>query len=176
MSKLLPLPSQDYLHEALRYDADTGKLYWKVRPVHHFPSEAICTSWNTRWAGKIALQTIARGYFTGSINNISYAAHRIIFKMLHGWEPEQIDHDDRNRQNNLEYNLKASNSSSNTKNRCKPSHNTSGITGVSWNTSTNKWRATLGRKDLGRFNSFEEAVQARIEALATANYHPKHGT
>jgi len=48
------------------------------------------------------------------------------------------------------------------------SHNTSGVTGVSWDKSRNKWEAHIKlnqkKKHLGRYNNFEDAVKARKEA------------
>lgn len=48
------------------------------------------------------------------------------------------------------------------------SNNTSGFRGVSYDKSRNKWRAYIKLQyktiNLGRFNTFEKAVQARLEA------------
>ncbi len=48
------------------------------------------------------------------------------------------------------------------------SNNTSGFRGVSWDKSRKKWRAYIKLKYktrfLGRFNTFEEAVEARLAA------------
>ena len=46
--------------------------------------------------------------------------------------------------------------------------NTSGVTGVGWHKTKGKWRAYIKvnykQKDLGYYNSFEEAKQARLQA------------
>lgn len=177
MSKLLPLPPQDYLHECLRYDAGTGKLYWKERPLRHFYNEAAWKSWTSHYALKPAFYSVdSNGYLVGRLDSIRYAAHRIIFKMLHNKEPSHIDHDDRNRQNNRELNLKASDAEKNAQNRTKRTDNKSGVTGVSYDSRDKVWRARVGHKIIGRFKEFDDAVEARAKALANSAYHPTHGT
>ena len=53
-------------------------------------------------------------------------------------------------------------------NRGLSSNNTSGVTGVSWSKTMNKWRARInvnGKEiNLGYFNKFEDAVKARKKA------------
>lgn len=50
----------------------------------------------------------------------------------------------------------------------KQSNNTSGVTGVWWETTRGKWRARIcfskKRIDLGRFDRKIDAINARIEA------------
>lgn len=47
------------------------------------------------------------------------------------------------------------------------SHNSSGITGVTWNKERRKWQAQIVVNDkninLGRYESFDDAVKARLE-------------
>jgi hypothetical protein len=43
--------------------------------------------------------------------------------------------------------------------------NTSGIRGVSIIKSTGKWRASIGKKNLGHFDTKEEAIQVRRKAV-----------
>jgi hypothetical protein len=76
----------------------------------------------------------------------------------------QVDHIDRNSQNNKLENLRwitCSNNSRNTKNR---NEKTSSYRGVSWDKSRNKWSSniTINRKHifLGRFETEEEAYEA----------------
>lgn len=53
-------------------------------------------------------------------------------------------------------------------NRRKPANNTSGIVGVYWSKAKGKWHAQITSKNcqvhLGYFESFEEAVEARLGA------------
>lgn len=170
----MDLPSKDYLHECLIYYPHTGLLVWRTRPVEHFANVRAWKSWNTKYANNQAFRSIDKdGYYYGCINGKNQKAHRIIFKMLHGWEPTQIDHDDRNKQNNKELNLKAATAEVNSRNQGISKANTSGAVGVYFRYG--KWNARLAQKHLGAFNTFEEAVEARKKAQVTAGYHINHG-
>ena len=114
-------------------------------------------------------------YLVGTIDDSIYVTHRIIFKMLHGWEPVEIDHDDRNRQNNRPNNLVASDHVANNKNQKLRSTNTNGCMGVSWQPHANKWKVKISNKHIGYADTFEEAVAMREQAMIDHNYHPNHG-
>lgn len=171
-----PLPPQSYLLECVNYDPLTGAMTWKARPRSHFASDALFKHWS-RSVGKPAFNSVntSSGYLEGSLDGVRYKAHRIAFKILYDAEPSHVDHDDRNRQNNAKLNLKASDSKANTKNTAKQCNNTSGVTGVRFDPIRKKWKAKIGNKELGRFDSFDLALAARQEALAAHAYHPNHG-
>ncbi len=44
------LPEMDYLNECFDLNRETSKLYWKIRPRHHFGSDATWTRFNTTLA------------------------------------------------------------------------------------------------------------------------------
>lgn len=172
----MQLPSQVYLKECFDYAPDTGALTWLVRPLHHFKNQKAMTCWNTRYAGKPAFTGIGKaGYYHGSINKKTYTAHAVIWKWLYGTEPAFIDHDDHNRLNNRKLNLKETTRIGNQRNMSKPSNNTSGFVGVGLHEPTGKWRAYLGTKYLGLFETMEEAVAVRTAAMKEHNYHINHG-
>lgn len=52
----------DYLHECFRYEEDTGRLFWRVRPLSHFPNEGQWKQFNSRFANKRAGKLCRRGY------------------------------------------------------------------------------------------------------------------
>jgi hypothetical protein len=105
------LPEQDVLLQLLRYDADTGKLFWRPRGEDLFPaktparSAALCRLWNDRYADNEAFTHISEGYHVGSVNGVLFKAHRVIWKMMTGNDAEQIDHQDGDRANNKFGNL-----------------------------------------------------------------------
>lgn len=170
----MKLPSQEYLHECLWYYPITGDLLWKTRPLEHFKCERDWKAWNGRYAGHRALTSVTKqGYLQGSLNNKHVKAHRVIFKMLHGWEPEQIDHDDHNRANNVPDNLLAATAQSNNRNRGISSRNTSGATGVHF--AKGKWNVHVGGKYHGRFETFEAANEAAKTERLNSGYHINHG-
>lgn len=172
-----PLPPRDYLTQCVSYDPVTGNMFWKDRPRSHFASDASYKRWKNL-VGKLAFNSVntSSGYLEGTLDGVRYKAHRIAFKIIHGTEPSHVDHDDRNRQNNAELNLKDSDAVANRKNVAMQSNNTSGVTGVRFDPVRNKWKARVGNKELGRFDSFDAAVAARTAALTQHNYHPNHGT
>ena len=178
--KLTPIPDQALLLSLLRYEPNTGKLYWKPRDLASFKTPSAGLTWNKRFANKEAF-TAKRpdGYFGGSINHINLLAHRIIFKMLHGYDPIQVDHDDQDRSNNRDYNLIDASAASNSKNTKLYTNNTSGSAGVSWDAARSKWIASItvnySHKFLGRFDLLEDAVAARKAAEILHSFPPNHG-
>jgi len=80
----------------------------------------------------------------------------------------QVDHIDRNKQNNRLDNLRWATNSENTINSGLQSTNTSGVKGVQFNKSKNKFEARISingeRTHLGTFATKEEAIAVRRKA------------
>ena len=179
------LPSPELLRKILRYEPDTGKLFWRERSVDMFAdskhnAELACSAWNSRFAGKDALTAFnCNGYKTGSILNRCYLAHRIIWAMVYDEWPENIDHINGVRDDNRIQNLRSVSRSENNRNKKRQSNNASGVCGVNWHKQHSKWRAYIkadGKvKNLGYFTDFDDAVAARKEAEAEYGYHENHG-
>ena len=89
--------------------------------------------------------------------------HKLIFP-----KAKEIDHKNHKKYDNRKSNLRVSNHQKNMMNRKKHSNNTSGVTGVYFNKSVNKWVAEITankcRIGLGSYVNFEDAVKARKEA------------
>jgi hypothetical protein len=81
----------------------------------------------------------------------------------------QGDHINRNKLDNRKSNLRIATLIENNRNRNIQKNNTSGIIGVSWAKTNNKWRSRIGRKLLGHFDDFNDAVLARL--LAEEEYY-----
>jgi len=184
--KSKPLPDQALLLVCLHYDPLTGELTWLHRPEWTFEARAgrtpshMANAWNAAWAGKRAFtSTAVNGYKTGSINNQSYYAHRVIYKMITGTEPKDIDHEDGVRSRNVFKNLIDKGQPGNAKNRCLSSNNTSGYHGVSYSKRHNLWLATIyddGKPVyLGWYKVKDDAIKARKEAESRYSYHVNHG-
>ena len=172
--------TQQYIRTLLSYDPLTGYLTWKPRPISMFTNERACKSWNTRYAGKRAFTAIdAKGYLVGGIHDRTYRASRIIFILLYGYNPYQVDHVDGNRTNNTKLNLREVLGPDNQRNMKLSKNNTSGTTGVCWNTSKQAWDVHIGDKGkavfLGRFTDKQAAIDCRKAAQIAYNYHPNHG-
>lgn len=75
--------------------------------------------------------------------------------------PEFVDHKDGDRLNNRFANFRAADNGKNLQNAKLRKDNISGVKGVSWDASHNKWRAiiSVGKQHfrLGRFDTVEEA-------------------
>lgn len=84
-----------------------------------------------------------------------------------------VDHINCNKTDNRVENLRWVNAKQNCENQGIRSDNTSGIRGVSIIKSTGKWRASIGKKNLGHFDTKEEAIQVRREAVSL-NYTCPH--
>lgn len=172
-----------YLRTVLRYDPDTGRLYWKRRPLSSFANPSAGKRWNTRFAGKEAFTaTTPKGYKFGTVNGQSgLLAHRVAWAIYYGyWPTGHLDHNDGNEANNRIVNLLDGTRQSNMRNQRKPVTNSSGQVGVRWADHAGKWQAYIGvgngnKKHLGYFGSFQEAVAARVCAERSLNYNPNNG-
>lgn len=150
-------------------DFEAGKLYWKARPVEHFPSNRIANSWNSRWENKEAFTyNDNRGYKKGTLNNSSYLAHRVIWRMYTGeWPKEYLDHIDGDPSNNSLTNLREVTHQQNLFNK-KPDKGLSKYKGVCWDEKIKKYKSklTIHKKEtyVGYFNTEEEAARAYDQA------------
>lgn len=175
------------LGRLLRYDPETGLLFWKYRELDLFkstprrPREVTAPQWNSRCAGKQAFTyTNSHGYLSGIIFHVSYTAHRVAWALHHGeWPSYDIDHINGIRSDNKISNLRVVNPSENAKNQRLPKNNTSGRIGVS-KTRNNNWQASIkvNRKvmHLGTFKDFTAACDARLAAEEKLKFHPNHGS
>lgn len=175
------LPTPEELRQLLRYEPETGKLYWLERPLEMFSDERHCKTWNKRFAGKQALKTDrGQGYYGGAINWRSVFAHRVIWALVYGeWPNGEIDHINGQRDDNRLVNLRNVSKTENMRNAFRSKNNTSGRTGVSWYKRTSKWIAYIGVGGkrhivLGYYKRFEDAVAARERAEIEHGYHTNH--
>ena len=119
-------------------------------------------------AGSIAGALQPDGYYTVRVKRKTYPVHRVIFAMLYGYVPDQVDHIDGNRGNNRIENLRAATAITNGYNRKNSINNTSGTKGVTWHISNKKWQVRINvdgkRKALGYYNDLEMAELVAVEA------------
>lgn len=168
------------LRELLSYDLETGLFTWKPRESKWFKTEASCKSWNTRYANKHALTTNAHGYREGAILNRAYRAHRVAYAIHHGaWPEETIDHINGVPDDNRIVNLRSVSHAENGKNQKLSTNNTSGVVGVFWCNTYQKWQAQIRIKgkneNLGRFTDKKDAIKARQDAEKLHGFHENHG-
>ena len=105
------------------------------------------------------------GYIVGYVNKKVVYLHRFILKPPKGYV---IDHINHNGLDNRRNNLRVCKQKDNSKNNLVSKNNTSGETGVRYIAQSNKWSAYINidykQKYLGCFDTFEEAVEARLAA------------
>lgn len=169
----------EVLRAILRYEPETGRLYWRHRSREYFASDWSYKVWNMRYPEEEAFTTNSRGYLSGRIFNKGYLAHRVCFAMYHGyWPTGEIDHVDGNPSNNLIENLREVTSSENSMNMKRHSHNTSGVNGVYFEGFTNRWVASAekgGKRVKKRFPTKEGAIKHRDELSLELGFHENHG-
>ena len=168
------LPDPELLCKLLRYDPETGLLYWRTRPPEMFNSngrskDASAATWNGAYAGKEAFFIGPLGYRIGYIFNKPVLAHRVVWAMNHGyWPAKQIDHINLDRSDNRMCNLREATNSDNSLNRPLSSISTTGYKVVSWDAHFGKYVARIcvrGTKHfLGRFDCAEKAHAAYAKA------------
>lgn len=147
MGKLRTDIAAEELPRILRYDAQTGALYW----IKHRGTRAT--------AGSRADRPVPDGYRVVKIDGHVYRAHRVAWAIVNGvWPQDEIDHRNRRRDENELRNLREATKSQNAVNRPWRA-GASGVKGVIPHGT--RWRASIKfqgkRIHLGVYGSKEEA-------------------
>ena len=169
---------QAKLLELLRYEPETGKLFWKERVM---PKRRGSASWNARYAGKEAGSLTAAGYLSVVVLGKTRLVHRVIWVMVTGREPSAIDHINGCRADNKWANLREASSSENARNQGERRDLPLGI--YSRRDGLPGFVATIGYRlngkkvnhHLGSFETLGQAVDARKAAERKFGFHPNHG-
>lgn len=181
MSKPNKIPyTQRKLKTLFSYNPDDGSLFWNGRPRSHFKCDQAFKAWNSKYKNKKITSVCGRGYVRVCIDYKRYKAHRIIWKMITGNDPEfEIDHINGIRTDNRRINLRSATSSENKRNQKLRKDNTSSVVGVSYLAREKKWHAQVsifGRHiSLGNHSSFDAAVKARKRVEVKYGFHENHG-
>lgn len=158
----MTMPSRDVLNSALHYDPETGILRWRDGLTKRGKPRAK--------SGREAGGLDASGYRRVAINRVHQWAHRVIWVMMTGEAPYQIDHINGDRSDNRWANLRAATHAQNLHNRGRSRNNATGFKGVYRHTS-GRYAAQIGsgRKVtyLGLFDTPEAASVAYANAAAS---------
>lgn len=171
----------EQVRELLRYEPDTGKLYWRERARQLFPCNWSWKVWNKKFSGKEALKgNHNAGYLHGAIFNKKNLAHRVIWLIQTGdWPQYDIDHLNGDKKDNRWTNLRSATKSENGKNKSMLRNNTSGFNGVIYSKAEMMWVAQIKTQKknirLGAFKDFEDACSARATANAVMGFSARHG-
>lgn len=147
------ISESESLAEALRYDPETGRFFWKSdRGSNHLKGKP---------AG-----TIRNGYIAINFQGKFYLAHRLAWYFVNGrWPEKWIDHIDRDKANNRISNLRECDASGNNWNKQTPEREFP--RGVSLDKRNGSFiaRSKLNgkHKHIGSFATVEQAREAYIE-------------
>ena len=176
----------DQLKKYITYDPETGLFLWKLRTEDMFcPSKTrsakhVCNVWNSRHAGKPTGSKSNAGYIVITINSKQIMAHKLAWLYVYGEFPNVIDHKNQVRCDNRIDNLRKSSYAENNKNASKRVDNKSGVTGVYWHSTNNRWTARINNNkkqvNLGSFQFKQDAITARKTAEKFYNYSENHGS
>lgn len=148
---------QNTLREILDYDPESGVFTWRNR-------EDLGPWWNDKFAGKRA-GCLWNGYTGIRVNGRNYRAHRLAWLHVHGiWPAGQLDHINRDKQDNRIVNLREATASQNKANTEAYLKNPSGLKGVFRLKSNGRFLAQISvngkTQYLGRYNDPVDAALA----------------
>lgn len=147
--------TQTRLHELFTYHCTIGYLINRI------------SRGSRAQAGRPAGTTCLQGYRQVQLSGTIYKEHRLIWFYVHGVWPTELDHINGDRTGNRLENLREVTRSQNNANSVRPA-GISGLRGVIWIESSQKWRAQIrirGRhQHLGLFDSAEAAHSAYLVA------------
>ena len=156
--------TQEELKELLDYNSETGVFTWKVSPARQV------------FSGDIAGTKRKDGYIQIKVKNELILSHRLAWIYMYGYLPKYIDHINGQRDDNRIINIREVSNQQNSLNSKISKNNTSGIKGVYWDKSRNKWTVRLsidGKcKFFKRFNDLDLAKLV-IEEVRI-KYHGKY--
>jgi hypothetical protein len=115
--------------------------------------------------GSVAGTTQIKGYISIGVLGRNYLAHRLAWFFAFGEMPVgQIDHRDGDKTNNRIANLRVATNSQNQANKPRSRASTSGVKGVYWWKTGEKWKAQIVVNNrsifLGYFTTKEDAAEA----------------
>lgn len=141
----------------LRYDPETGLLYWIVRPP--IPELSL-----NRPILKEKVAGTFDVYVTITVLRKHHRAHRVAFLLMNKrWPTGEIDHINRNTLDNRWINLRDVSKKENLRNKGLDKRSKSGCSGVYYRKIYDHWRVCISGKEMGTRKTFEEAVAFRKE-------------
>jgi len=136
------LPSPEVLRQLLRYEPETGKLFWLTRGSEWFKSRRAELSWNARYVGREAGTSRGNhGYLQIGLLGQNLMVHRVAFAIIENkWPADEVDHVNGVKLDNRAANLRAASRSQNQRNRSVRSDSKTGAKGVSIHRQSGLWR------------------------------------
>jgi hypothetical protein len=155
----IPLPPQDYLRTLITYDKRTGIVRWKHNK-------------------KIVGKPDKRGYMRIMIDRRLYLLHRVIFKLVTGKEPPEIDHRGCDPSDNRWVTIRAATRTKNGRNIRTHTDNRTGFKGVNQYVAKSgkgfktyyQARICVNKKQMN-IGNFKTAKEAHAAYCAAADLH-----
>lgn len=156
--------TQSDLKRLLDYNPETGAFTWKL------------VDNNRLRPGDVAGSIRKSGYINLGVQGALYLAHRLAWLYVNGqWPAGELDHINRDRSDNRIVNLREVTREQNCQNMLKPSNNTSGYKGVTFDRRKNMWMAKIYTRKRSRFLGYwhraEDAGAAYAAAAAKIHTH-----
>lgn len=153
--------TQDALKALVSYDPETG-IFTRLAALSPRASRHVGKQSGSR--NKVT------GYIEIHVGGAKHYGHRLAWIYAHGAIPEgmRVDHENQDRSDNRLANLRLATHADNLRNCKIRVDNTSGVKGVSFDSSRGKWVAVVGRRHVGRFDTLEAAAGARRAAAEQA--------
>lgn len=166
------LPSLEILSAFLHYNPETGQFHWRNPGQEMFTSLKAWRAWTVKHAGKPAGGVGNHGYARFMVAGQRMLAHRVAYFMMHGIQPDIMDHINGDRTDNRIANLRPATAQANALNGKIRESSKSGVPGV---TLTNgKWQAYIRADNrlvhLGFFVDRDEAIAVRKAAEQVHGY------
>lgn len=149
--------TQERLKELLHYDPETGIFTWlKAYHSHRVGKIAGCPYGHDR---------VSTDYLRITVDKKAYSSHKLAWMYVYGHFPDSwLDHIDGDGYNNAIDNLRLATPSENSHNQFLNKSNKSGVKGIHWSKSRNRWMTNIKVKGkiyrAGSFKSLEEATEA----------------
>lgn len=180
------LPDAEELRRLFSYNQETGLLSFNKRSACDFERstspEKSARHFNETYAGKEITAQMPNGYVVCRIEGKTRFAHRVIWKIVHGEDPDVIDHINGDPSDNRICNLRSVRQKINSRNSRIRSNNKSGISGI-WEKKPKAWGArwlVVESEDCRIIKSksmkcFGAAVKHRNNSLRSRGFSPMHG-
>lgn len=169
------VPSVEELVKFIRYDPDTGKLFWRVREASSFSLPRHWKRHCTMFANKEGFTHSNKdGYKTTCMFGGVFFAHRVAWAIYYGEWPEfEVDHINCDRSDNRISNLREASRMENSKNRRLDATSTSGLKGASWRKDAGRWIAQISINGKKTFLGYHATAESAHEAYkrAAVLYH-----
>jgi hypothetical protein len=148
-----------------KLDANEVRRMFDYDPLTGVMTRKITASSNALAGSPVGYVT-SDGYLAAYVMGRQYKVHRLAWLHFYGeWPNGQIDHINRQKQDNSIKNLRVASASQNQRNKAISKANKSGVKGVFWNKKDRRWVAICRSDVRGQYIGSFQDQQAAIDAV-----------